>query len=294
VFILLCAIVSIYPSVAVTQVPIAVLDFEPKGVAEIEASALTDRFRDELFILGQKSGKYRVMERGLMEDIMEEQNFQLSGCTSNECAVEVGKIIGVQQIIGGSISKVGDVYSISARIISVETGEVLQVATYDYQGNIGALMTQGMGEVVRKLINIEPGEAVSAGNTRGILYIESSPDSADVWIDDNKIEGSTPVLAEDQPAGNRHVVVKKGTYTAETTLHLAPGELKKIHLDLVSTVGNLRIVTTPAEVEAYLDHEHIGQSPVFLKDVSVGSHILTYTLLMCKIRMFSEAEKNHE
>ena len=57
-----------------------------------------------------------------MEDIMKEQNFQLFGCTSDECAVEVGKIVGVKQIIDGSISKVGDVYSVLISIISMEPG----------------------------------------------------------------------------------------------------------------------------------------------------------------------------
>ena len=43
-----------------------------------------------------------------MEDILKEQGFQQTGCTSDECVVEVGKIIGVQQMVGGSISKVGN------------------------------------------------------------------------------------------------------------------------------------------------------------------------------------------
>jgi len=34
---------------------------------------MADRFRYELFILGQNSGQYRVMERGLRVDLMTEQ-----------------------------------------------------------------------------------------------------------------------------------------------------------------------------------------------------------------------------
>jgi len=46
---------------------------------------------------------------------------------SNEGAVELGKIVGVKQIIGGSISKVGDVDLIPTAIISIESGKVLRV-----------------------------------------------------------------------------------------------------------------------------------------------------------------------
>ncbi len=274
----LCVIGMVLSSLAVAQVPIAVLDFEPKGVSAIEASALTDRFRDELFILGRQSGQYRVMERGRMEEILEEQNFQLSGlteCTTNECAVEVGKLIGVTQIIAGSISQVGKVYSVSARIISVETGEIMQVATYDYQGDIGTLMTQGMGEVVGKLIEIDYRETARTEEDRGILYLDSSPDSATVWVDGEQIEGTTPVLLEDQAVGERHVMAKKGSYAAETTLDLHPGELQRIQLDLAPTVGALRIVTTPADAETYLDQEYRGTSPLRLSEVPVGPHTLT-------------------
>ena len=39
-----------------------------------------------------------------MEQILVEQGFQQSGCTTNECMVEVGKLIGVEKIVSGSIS----------------------------------------------------------------------------------------------------------------------------------------------------------------------------------------------
>ncbi|MCK4640109.1 MAG: DUF2380 domain-containing protein, partial [Candidatus Marinimicrobia bacterium] len=124
-----------------------VIDFEAKGVSEMEASALTDRLRDELF----KTGQYKVMERAMMEEILNEQGFQISGCTSDECVIEIGKLIGAEQIIGGSISKVGNVFSVSSRMISVETGEVLRVANYDFTGDIGTLLTQGIRDVAIQL-----------------------------------------------------------------------------------------------------------------------------------------------
>jgi len=69
----------------------------------------------------------------MMKDILTEQNVQLAGCTSNDCAVEVGKIISVKQITSGSINKVGDVYSMFVRIICLNIGEIWPVASYEHQ-----------------------------------------------------------------------------------------------------------------------------------------------------------------
>ena len=87
----------------IAQTSIAVIDFEGKGVTNVEASALTDRLRTELFNIGG----YKVVERGMMEEILGELGYQQTGCTSDECIVEVGKHLGVEQMVGGSISKVG-------------------------------------------------------------------------------------------------------------------------------------------------------------------------------------------
>ena len=133
------------------QTTIAVVDFEAKGVSNDEASALSDRLRNEL----TEFGEYTVVERSQMEEGLKEQGFQQSGCVSNECAVEVGELVGVQQIVVGSISRVGDVMSVSARIVSVETGTVLTAASYDHEGKIGDLLKTGMNRVALDLAGIE-------------------------------------------------------------------------------------------------------------------------------------------
>jgi len=127
---------------------IAVLEFEGKGVSQSVTSTLTDRLRDELF----KTGVYIVLERGKMDEVLKEQGFQQSGCISSECAVQVGNVLGVQQMVGGSIGKVGNIHTVSARIIDVESGTVIKSANYDHIGDIGHLLIKGMKEVVNQLV----------------------------------------------------------------------------------------------------------------------------------------------
>lgn len=140
---LLFVLFSLIPA----QTPIAVLDLSAEGISGSEARTLTDRLRTELF----NTGQYTVIEREMMDDILNEQGLQQSGCTSTECIVEVGRLIGVEQVIGGSIGKVGNVYSISARTISVETGQIIRVATYDHMGELGDLLRFGMKNVALDL-----------------------------------------------------------------------------------------------------------------------------------------------
>jgi len=126
-----------------TPTNIAVVDFTGNNVSSGEVRALTDRLRIELF----NTKYFKVIEREMMEEILTEQGFQQTGCATDECMVRVGKLIGVEQIVGGSISKVGRTYSVSSRIVSVETGKILKGTTYDYKGEIDELLTIGMRNV---------------------------------------------------------------------------------------------------------------------------------------------------
>jgi len=132
------------------QTQIAVVDFEALGVSNNDARALTNRLMIEM----HRTNKFKVLEREMLDKIIEEQKFQLSGCNSDQCLVELGQIANVQQIVGGSISKVGDLYSITARLISVETGEVITSGLYDYDGKISALMKTGMASIAAQLASI--------------------------------------------------------------------------------------------------------------------------------------------
>jgi TolB-like protein len=125
------------------QTTLAVVDFEGFGVSATEAIALSNRLRNELFRLNA----FKVVDRGLMEKILQEQNIQQLGCTSDECLVEVGRLLGVQQMIGGSISRVGSLFSVSARLVDVETGVVLNVSDYDIEGGIEDILRIGMQNV---------------------------------------------------------------------------------------------------------------------------------------------------
>lgn len=118
------------------KVNIAVLDMEGRGISDLEAATLTDRLRSEMVDLGV----FSLVERGQMEMILEEQGFQQTGCTSAECAVEVGKLLGVQKMVAGSIGKIGALYTVDVRMFDVTTGKIERVSKREHRGDIEGLI----------------------------------------------------------------------------------------------------------------------------------------------------------
>jgi hypothetical protein len=78
----------------------------------------------------------------MMEEVLQEQGFQQTGCTSEECAVEVGQLLGVQNMIGGSIGRVGETFTIDVRMISVQSGVSLVTKQKTYAGKIDGLIIE--------------------------------------------------------------------------------------------------------------------------------------------------------
>ncbi|MCE5249951.1 CsgG/HfaB family protein, partial [bacterium] len=107
---------------------IAALDLVANGISEAEAKSLSEYMRGQITRaatsdeFSRKSGfSYKVIERSQMDKILDEMQFQGTGCTDEECAVEVGKVLGVERIIIGSVGLVGETYTINTRIIDIET-----------------------------------------------------------------------------------------------------------------------------------------------------------------------------
>jgi len=117
---------------------VAILDFEGQGVDASEVQTLTERMRTEI----GNTKAVRLIERKAVEKIMQEQGLQQSGCTTDECAAEVGQLLGVQFMISGSIGKMGKSYTIDCKMFSVETGETVRTKSATHKGDVSGLLTE--------------------------------------------------------------------------------------------------------------------------------------------------------
>ena len=133
------------------QTTVAVFDFSNNGLSNNEVLTLTDRLRTELVRVSDN----KIVERSKIDDILKEQKFQMSSCV-DECLIELGKMLGANSVVIGSIGKVGNVYTISARVVNAESGEILQAISYDSDYDIGNLLKYGMKECAYRLMNKKP------------------------------------------------------------------------------------------------------------------------------------------
>ena len=121
-----------------TKPTVAILDFEGQGVDASEVQTLSERMRTEI----GNTKAVRLIERKAVEKIMMEQGLQQSGCTTDECAAEVGQLLGVQFMISGSIGKMGKSYTIDCKMFSVETGETVRTKSATHKGDVSGLLTE--------------------------------------------------------------------------------------------------------------------------------------------------------
>ena len=152
---------------------IAIIDFEGIGVSIDESRILTQRLASELISLNV----YQLFGRSKVDQLLKEQKFQHSGCVDAVCAVKIGKLAGVDHMVIGTISKIGNTYSVDSRMIDVESGKSVISAEYSTQNSIDDITIQGMESISYQLCNMEvpkppkPSFFARMYNSRGKIFL---------------------------------------------------------------------------------------------------------------------------
>ena len=71
-----------------------------------------------------KLPEFIVVERSQLDQVLKEQKLQATGAIDPESAVKVGKLLGAQLLVLGSVEKLGGSYQVNARIVDAATSEV--------------------------------------------------------------------------------------------------------------------------------------------------------------------------
>lgn len=228
-----------------TPIGVAVSGLEPKGIDSATADIVCDRLRTELF----KTGLFTVMQRGQMKNILKEKGFQKSDCNSDACIVEMGKLLGVENMIAGTIEKVSETITINIWLIYVITGRMLHTVSVDRQGTIDDILSKSTVEIVQELIEemnaVRMDEPVEAQKEKqqdiekGTLSVNTEPQGATVRLD--KVEkGLTPYTDSDIEVGTHALVIKMRHYTPiEKSIRISAGEICAEHFKLKHTKSYL-------------------------------------------------------
>ncbi len=126
---------------------LVIMDFEANGIPQEEAKVFTEHLQVELF----NQENYSIIEKSGINQKLQEKGFSGAKCATIECLVQVGILCGAEQVVGGSITKVGDSYSIMTRLVDVNNNQLLKTFVYDHQGDIINLLSEGVAEVAKKI-----------------------------------------------------------------------------------------------------------------------------------------------
>lgn len=248
-------------------ITIGVLDLDPNNVDPGETVAISERLR---LYLGEQ-GVFRVIERQIMSEMMDEVGFQFSGaCDTDECVVQVGRILGARKMVAGSVSKVGTIYSLQIRLVDIETSTIEFQALSDVNGVEEVLM------IATRVVAVDLAQKVIAqtgitplitGNplvvTSGQIRIESNPAGAEIFVDGDQVGVSPRTLALEE--GTHELVLALNGYLTYTdNLAVIGGESRTITIPLNAIPsGTLRITTDPTGVTVLINGEERGVTPAF-------------------------------
>jgi len=137
---------SIAQEKRVPKLTLAVLPFSSAGIKDYEAVSLSNRLHSELV----KTKRFKVVEIEKVEALLKEIAFHQSGIFREEYVAHVGKMLGAQLILAGSVGKVGNTYTVDVRIISVQSRRVIKASTGNSKGKTDDLL-QLMNDIAREL-----------------------------------------------------------------------------------------------------------------------------------------------
>jgi TolB-like protein len=103
---------------------IAVLDFQMQG--DQNSAKDMGKIVAEWLITGLvETGRFDVIERRLLEKIMEEQKLGVTGAIDPNSAAQLGKILGVKIIVSGTVTSLEGYTEINARLINVDSASII-------------------------------------------------------------------------------------------------------------------------------------------------------------------------
>jgi hypothetical protein len=138
--------IFIFPLYSQEKMRIAVMDLKEDGISKQTAKTISNMIRIDLI----NTDKFAVIERNQIDIILKEQGFQQSGCTDQECGVQIGKLLSAKKIFIGEVAPIGNAIILTVRIVDVEKG-ISEFAAKEKVENIEDL-DNAVGRITAKLI----------------------------------------------------------------------------------------------------------------------------------------------
>ena len=251
-----------------TKKVLAVLDFEGneklKGKVDLKMS-------DMLTTSLVKTARFEIVERNKIDKVFKEQNLGLSGMVDENTAAEVGKLLGAEYVVFGSITSATrkDIDKFGYILVRIEVGiDVRSVNTTT--GRI-LLSESAIGVSESKLVTTADGVVVSGAIDYNSAYADASRDA--ILKVGNLIANLSPLIGFVLTVDPNQVLIDVGEEQG----------LKKGDVFVAFTVGD--------EILHPVTGKHIGWKKEILQELKVVSTEKTMSSTV-KIRSQSSKQLN--
>jgi len=132
-------------------------------------------------------------------------------------------------------------------------------------------------EVIGIMIRVIPAARRKEEKNTGIVVIQSEPDSAEVYLND-QYYGITPYIGKIL-AGRYKLGLKREPFLPyEQPIIIISNETLPVNITLNRTLGSMEVYSNPNGVEIELDGQIIGVTPLNFSKIEKGNHILKASL----------------
>jgi len=132
------AVLLFLPALGFALPHLAVLDAVMDAGIDPSAGPLVTSKIEEAFV---NSGKYTVLDRANIDRVLMEKEFQLSsGIVRNEEVRQAGEYLGADAVVVASVSRIGQTYVVSAKMIDVVSGQIAAQTSAEKSGRIDVLL----------------------------------------------------------------------------------------------------------------------------------------------------------
>lgn len=134
------------PELRVKKPVLAIVNLTPQNVSFEDANIITGFIQEELFFAGQ----YELIERTQVEEVLKEYQSKQTGICDLKCAINVGKQLKANQIIMGTVGKLGEFFTVQIKTVDMETDKISNMSSIRAKCQLGELPNY-IGELVGKI-----------------------------------------------------------------------------------------------------------------------------------------------
>ena len=111
---------------------LALFSFAAEGMTDEDIALYTGFLRLEL----HQTKSFILVERIQINELLNEKSYDKMDCNTSDCAIEIGKLVGIKKVITGSFNVVADTCIIAGQLINVETKEPEKSAERTFIGKL--------------------------------------------------------------------------------------------------------------------------------------------------------------